>query len=84
MGHNNIQSHITSQATPIANSPQHLYHSLPKELQPLCGYAHLTLDGGASVIHYLWENDQHLVGCGNSSLKDTQCSHAWVLSTGGK
>jgi hypothetical protein len=82
VGQNYLQSHTKSRTTPNAKSLHQLYNSLPKELRRLCGSVRLPTDGGTSLIKYLQENDQNLVGCGDSSLKEAQCSHAWVLSTG--
>lgn len=42
----------------------------------------MPLDGGRTLISYLTDNDQTLIGVGDASLKEVQSGHAWILLTG--
>ncbi len=78
---NNTNSH--GPATPNGNQTQLLiiYERLPKSLKRLCGKISFPPDGKRALIAYLQTNEQNLSGVGDASLKDSQCGHAWILST---
>jgi hypothetical protein len=81
-GESNINNHAKPQHYPNVSNFSHLYHQLPIALQRLCGEIKLPEDGGKALIQHLQNTKKPLIGMSDASLKDNQCSHAWILSTG--
>lgn len=42
---------------------------------------HIPPDGGAQLIQYSQHLNTPLLGASNASVKDGQCSHAWIITT---
>ncbi len=59
-----------------------LYHKLPITLKRLCGEISLPTDGGNALLKHLHSNNLPLMGMSDASLKEGQCGHSWILSTG--
>lgn len=69
---------INTSSTSLRHKFEHLLHALKK----ICGKVNLPLDGGSSLIQYLRDYNRPLIGVSDASLKDDNCSHAWILTTG--
>jgi hypothetical protein len=82
IGLNAINTHGMEQPQqPIDELTRH-YNNLPEALQRLCGKVSLPPDGGKKLLEYLRETNTPLHGASDTSLKEDQCAHAWILTTG--
>ncbi len=82
LGESNINSHgSVRHDSSIQNKLNQLYSALPKSLQQLCGQTHLPTDGGVKMIQNITETNSKLQCASDASLKDNNCTHAWVITT---
>jgi hypothetical protein len=82
LGSFQINTHGAYKPFPPVSTFYSLYNNLPITLKRFCGEITLPMDGGAALMHHLQTHQTPLIGMSDASLKDGQCSHAWVLSTG--
>jgi hypothetical protein len=61
-----------------------LYDNLPSSLKQLVGKVKLPPDGGKGIIKYLNETNTPLIVAADASLKDHNCTHAWIVTTNNK
>lgn len=78
----NINFHGPPDINIPSTSMRHKFEHLPSALKKLCGKVSLPRVGGSSLIQYLREHNRPLIGVSDASLKDDNCSHAWILTTG--
>ncbi len=77
-----INTHGETESPPNIKSLSHMYNRLPTSLQRLCGAIQFPSDDGKQLIDYLTNHNLQLQGMSDASLKEDQCSHAWILTTG--
>jgi hypothetical protein len=81
IGHTEINSHNQTQPIMPETHLQGLYDALPSPLKKLCGKFHLPPDGGHCLMSYLTTTNTPLLGVADASLKEGNCSHAWILTS---
>jgi hypothetical protein len=81
LGRTEINSHGLKKSTANNNTLQDLYDALPNPLKRLCGKIHLPLDGGTKLMEYVKNTNSPIFGAGDGSLKNNNCSHAWVVTS---
>lgn len=81
IGYSNNNSHGTKNNEHLLHDLAAKYHNLPTSIQCLCSAIHIPPDGGKALINYAVTNNKPLFGASDASLKESQCSHAWVLTT---
>jgi hypothetical protein len=50
-------------------------------VKKLCGKIHNPKDGGAQLITYIKDANAPLLGVSDASLKNANCSHAWIITS---
>lgn len=81
LGRTDINTHGLKTSTANNNTLQDLYDALPNSLKRLCGKIHLPPDGGAKLMEYVMTNNSPIFGASDASLKNNNCSHAWVVTS---
>jgi hypothetical protein len=59
-----------------------LYKQLPIALQRICGEISFPPDEGRAIMDHINSVKAPLIGASDASLKDGQCAHSWILTTG--
>jgi hypothetical protein len=70
------------ETTPKVKSLCQMYNNLPTSLQRLCGTIRFPSDDGKQLIDFLLTHNMPIQGMSDASLKEDQCAHAWILTTG--